>query len=66
MANAHLLLGEWARALEMRFVPADAGLLLAILPPGAFIGLGLMLAARNRIVRAAARSPRSVARPRPA
>jgi electron transport complex protein RnfE len=52
MADAHLLLGDWARALEIRLLPGDAGLLLAVLPPGAFIGLGLMLAARNRIIRA--------------
>ena len=52
LADAHLLLGDWARALEIRLLPGDAGLLLAILPPGAFIGLGLMLALRNRIIRA--------------
>jgi electron transport complex protein RnfE len=51
LADAHLLLGDWARALELRLLPGDSGLLLAALPPGAFIGLGLMLAARNRIVR---------------
>jgi electron transport complex protein RnfE len=59
MADAHLLLGDWARALELRPVPGDAGLLLAVLPPGAFIGLGLMLAARNRILRR--REPSAVA-----
>jgi electron transport complex protein RnfE len=52
MADAHLLLGDWARVLEIRLAPGQGGLLLAILPPGAFIGLGLMLAARNRILRA--------------
>ena len=51
MADAHLLLGEWARSLELTLLPADAGLLLAVLPPGAFIGLGLMVALRNRIIR---------------
>jgi electron transport complex protein RnfE len=51
MADAHLLLGEWARALEFRMLPEQAGLLLAILPPGAFIGLGLMIALRNRLLR---------------
>ena len=51
MADAHLLLGDWARALEITLLPQQTGLLLAVLPPGAFIGLGLMVAARNRIIR---------------
>ena len=51
MADAHLLLGEWARALEFRLLPEHSGLLLAMLPPGAFIGLGLMIALRNRMLR---------------
>lgn len=50
MADAHLLLGDWARALEFRILPESTGFLLAILPPGAFIGLGLMIALRNRIL----------------
>lgn len=51
LADAHLLLGEWARVLELRLLPESAGVLLAILPPGAFIGLGLMIAARNRMLK---------------
>lgn len=51
MADAHLLLGDWARSLEITLLPQQTGLLLAVLPPGAFIGLGLMVAARNRIIR---------------
>lgn len=51
LADAHLLLGEWARMLEFRLLPEQSGLLLAILPPGAFIGLGLMIALRNRLLR---------------
>jgi len=47
LADAHLLLGEWARVLEFRLLPDGSGLLLAILPPGAFIGLGLMIAWRQ-------------------
>lgn len=49
MADAHLLLGEWARSLELVVLPEQVGLLLAILPPGAFIGLGLLVAMRNKI-----------------
>jgi electron transport complex protein RnfE len=42
-------LGEWARPLELQLFPADMGFLLAMLPPGAFIAFGLLLAARNWI-----------------
>ena len=64
MADAHLLLGDWARALELTLLPPQTGLLLAVLPPGAFIGLGLMVAARNRIIRDRARTE-AVAQARP-
>ncbi|MGL4715489.1 MAG: electron transport complex subunit RsxE, partial [Aeromonas sp.] len=47
--GAELLLGEWARSLRIEFFHADASLLLAILPPGGFIGLGLLIAAKNAI-----------------
>lgn len=47
--GAHLLLGEWARDLTMKFYLTDQKFLFAILPPGAFIGLGLLVAAKNRI-----------------
>ncbi|MEX0915233.1 MAG: electron transport complex subunit E [Wenzhouxiangellaceae bacterium] len=50
LADAHLLLGGWARSLELVVLPEQVGLLLAILPPGAFIGLGLLIALRNRII----------------
>jgi Na+-translocating ferredoxin:NAD+ oxidoreductase subunit E len=46
-AGAHMMFGEGARALELQVV--DGGFLLALLPPGAFIGLGLMVAAKNLI-----------------
>ena len=50
LANAHLLLGDWARSLEWSALGEDyRGLLLAVLPPGAFIGLGLLLALKNVI-----------------
>ncbi|MDO4697154.1 MAG: electron transport complex subunit E [Pasteurellaceae bacterium] len=44
-----LLLGDWAKSAKMDVFHLDSGLLLAILPPGAFIGLGLILAVKNRI-----------------
>ncbi|TLU75187.1 electron transport complex subunit E [Mannheimia varigena] len=44
-----LLLGDWAKALYIDVLHIDSGLLLAILPPGAFIGLGVILAVKNII-----------------
>lgn len=43
----HLLLGDWAKSLRIEFFHNDSNLLLAILPPGAFIGLGIILAVKN-------------------
>jgi electron transport complex protein RnfE len=51
LANLHLALGEGARAAEITVIPDYPGFLLAVLPPGAFIGLGLMIAAKNVIDR---------------
>ncbi len=47
LADAHLLVGEWGRVLTLEVVPGHPGFLLAILPPGAFIALGFLVAARN-------------------
>lgn len=52
-ADLHLLLGERFAGAGWRVFPESHGLLLALLPPGAFILLGLMLALGN--ARAAAR-----------
>ncbi|MEX0730870.1 MAG: electron transport complex subunit E [Aquisalimonadaceae bacterium] len=49
LRQAHFLVGDWGRALELRILPFEDGLLLALLPPGAFIGLGLLLALKNVI-----------------
>jgi Na+-translocating ferredoxin:NAD+ oxidoreductase subunit E len=46
-AGAHMMFGDGARAVELQLL--DGGFLLALLPPGAFIGLGLMVAAKNLI-----------------
>ncbi len=58
-ADAHLLLGAWASGLTLQIMPEGFGLLLAMLPPGAFIGLGLMIALRQRLVRGSHASERS-------
>ncbi|TQI80430.1 electron transport complex protein RnfE [Serratia fonticola] len=44
--GADMLLGSWAKVLRIEVVHFDSPFLLAMLPPGAFIGLGLMLAAK--------------------
>lgn len=60
LADAGLLLGAWAEGLTIHLLPRDQGLLLAILPPGAFIGLGLMVALRQYLMA----RPRTVSAPR--
>ncbi|OIN01712.1 electron transport complex subunit RsxE [Idiomarina sp. MD25a] len=47
--GAELLLGEWAKQLRIELFSLDYPLLLAILPPGAFIGMGFIIALKNRI-----------------
>ncbi|WP_349922418.1 electron transport complex subunit E [Aeromonas veronii] len=47
--GADLLLGDWAKSLRIELFHTDASLLLAILPPGGFIGLGLLIAGKNAI-----------------
>ncbi len=44
------LLGSWAQGLTLQFTsPETGGFLLALLPPGAFLILGTLIALRNRI-----------------
>lgn len=45
----HLLLGEIARGWELTLIPDYPGFLLAVLPPGAFFGLGALVALKNWI-----------------
>ena len=47
--NAHLMFGEAARGWTITLIGDYRGFLLAILPPGAFIGLGLLIAVKNVI-----------------
>jgi len=49
LSNADLLFGSVAPAWQITVTENYNGLLVAVLPPGAFIILGLMLAARNLI-----------------
>ena len=47
LANASLMFGESASNWTLSLPSSYKGLLLAILPPGAFIGMGLIIAAKN-------------------
>lgn len=47
--GADLMFGEMAAGWKLSLGDGYQGLLLAILPPGAFIGLGLMIALKNVI-----------------
>jgi electron transport complex protein RnfE len=46
--QAHLMFGEVAKGLTLR-IEDFPGMLIAILPPGAFIGLGLLIMVKNLI-----------------
>ena len=48
-SQAHLMFGEAARGLTITVIDDYRGFLIAILPPGAFIGLGLIVALKNAI-----------------
>jgi electron transport complex protein RnfE len=62
-----LALGPSASGLVLHVLPHYQGALLAVLPPGAFIGLGLLIAARNWIEAARARkAPQAAAEAQPA
>ncbi len=50
-ANAALLLGDWAAFLELTLIADYKGFLLIILPPGGFMVLGFLLAAKRIIDR---------------
>ena len=46
-AGAENVFGEWAKALKITLFHTDNHFLFAMLPPGAFIGLGLLIALKN-------------------
>lgn len=45
--GAELLLGAWASGLKLQLFQPEQPFLLAILPPGAFLGMGLIIALKN-------------------
>lgn len=48
-SNMHLIFGESARAWEWQVFDYYPNFLFAMLPPGAFVGLGLLIAVKNFI-----------------
>lgn len=48
-SGANLLLGDWASVLTIQVFEVDSPFLLAILPPGAFLGMGLLIALKNAL-----------------
>lgn len=46
-AGMEQLVGEAGSSMKITFFSADKGLLIAILPPGAFITLGMLVAVKN-------------------
>lgn len=48
-ADMHLLLGSWAESWKITLFNDYKGFLFAILPPGAFVGMGLLIALKNII-----------------
>lgn len=48
-SGANLLLGDWATGLKIEVFKLDNQFLLAMLPPGAFIAMGFLIAGKNAI-----------------
>ncbi|MFA7593038.1 MAG: electron transport complex subunit E [Thiohalobacteraceae bacterium] len=49
LSQAHMMFGAGARDWTLHVIQDYRGFLLAVLPPGAFIGLGLIIALKNVI-----------------
>ncbi|NRA62037.1 MAG: electron transport complex subunit E [Psychrobium sp.] len=47
--GADLLLGDWASILRIEFIEFEQSFLFIMLPPGAFVALGLILALKNSL-----------------
>ncbi|NJD06884.1 MAG: electron transport complex subunit E [Methylococcaceae bacterium] len=65
LAHAELMFGANARTWTIRLFDDYGGFLLAVLPPGAFIGLGLVVAGKNVLDARAARRAEEAARSKP-
>ena len=47
MSQAQLMFGDLGESFQITLFPNHPGFLLVVLPPGAFICLGLLIAGRN-------------------
>ncbi len=59
-AGAQLMLGSSFEGLKVTLIDNYRGFLLAILPPGAFLGLGLLIAVKNVVDKRIAERPVAV------
>ena len=67
LSGIELVFGDAARPLVLHLAPPDYQFLLALLPPGAFIGLALLIAGKNWLDQRASRArPEPVLRPQQA
>ncbi|MBI4937943.1 MAG: electron transport complex subunit E [Nitrosomonadales bacterium] len=62
-SDASLLLGSTFKFMEMRILPEDSGILMMILPPGAFLATGLLLVAKRMIDERSAKAAQASAAP---
>lgn len=62
LSQAQLMFGEGSEWLKITLIENYRGYLLAILPPGAFIGLGFLIAAKNMIDKKREQRARSLAK----
>lgn len=46
--QAHLLFGDWGYHIELTLIPNYSGFLIAVLPPGAFFALAILVALKNK------------------
>lgn len=66
LSGIELVFGPAAKHWIIHLLPGYHGFLLAILPPGAFIGLGLLIALKNRIEQSRAKAQPQPAQAHPA
>ena len=62
-AGFDMALGEMAKGWVITVIPDYHGFLLAILPPGAFIGLGLLIAGKNFLTLRAEKKAKAISMP---
>jgi len=62
-AGFDLALGDFAKSWVITVIPDYHGFLFAILPPGAFIGLGLLIAGKNYLTLRAEQKARAISVP---